>query len=242
MGEYSDTLFFPPILRPSKIANVGNSYRDHILATAEAHGVSADTPPSVKVSFLTASSAVSTGGAEIRYPANSAQWDYEGELGIVIGESCLAANREVAGRSIFGYTIFNDACIRDVPAVLGGWLCPQAKSSDTFAPMGPWIVTAEELGDAVNDLRIRVWVNEEIRQDASTSSLLWPVDEMVANISSFMQLYPGDVIATGSPAGVGLETGKYLRSGDKVRIEVEGIGVLENVAASRALEAAAQPA
>lgn len=219
----------PPILRPSKIVMIGNSYRDHIENVRKAKGEDvAEIPPDVKVSFFKTSSALTAPGDPVRYPDDTNDWDFEGEFCIVIGRTCTDVSIDRADDYIFGYTALNDASVRDVPQSLGGLTSPKAKSADTLAPLGPWIVTRDGLAGDPNNLAVKVWVNDELRQDSNTSQLIWPVQEMVSATSRFMTLYPGDIIATGASAGVGLETGRYLNVGDRVRIAIEGLGVLEN--------------
>lgn len=220
-----------PVIRPSKIVNVGNAYPEHIRNSAIAKGLDPDTvpiPSEVKVSFFKTSSAVTAPGDPVRYPGDSGKWDFEGELGIVIGSPCTQVSAADANEYVFGYTIFNDASIRDVPVVQGGTVSPTAKSADTTAPLGPWIVTSDSLKHDPNDLQIRTFVNDDLRQDARTSSMMWTVQEIVSKTSQRISLLPGDVIATSSPPGVGSETGQFLAEGDVVRIEIEGIGVLSN--------------
>lgn len=227
----ADVRLLQPVVRPSKIVNIGNAYREHIINSAKAKGLDPNTveiPGEVKVSFLKTSSALTAPGDPVRYPKDSQKWDFEGELAIVIGRTCAQVALNDADRYIFGYTIFNDASIRDVPQVLGGTVSPTAKSADTTAPLGPWIVTREGFGLDPNKLSIKVHVNDEVRQDANTASMMWTVQEIVARTSQRITLFPGDIIATSSPPGVGSETGRFLNVGDVVRIEIEGIGILTN--------------
>ncbi len=217
-----------PVLRPSKIVCIGNSYREHIVRVAEAEGVAPEFPPTVKISFLKAASAIIGPGDLIRFPAGSSKWDCEAELGIVIGKRCRRVAEEQVPGVVFGYTVLNDVSTRDIPPVLGGWHAPPAKSADTFAPLGPAVVTADELATGPNRLAVKLWVNEERRQDSTTADLIWPVEEIVSRTSQYLSLWPGDIIATGSPPGTALETGKYLKEGDVIRAEVEGVGILEN--------------
>jgi 2-keto-4-pentenoate hydratase/2-oxohepta-3-ene-1,7-dioic acid hydratase in catechol pathway len=223
---------FPPILRPSKIVNIGNSYHEHIVNSAKAKGVPAEVPPKVKVSFFKAPSTLLADGDPISYPDGSSRWDWEGELAIVMGRTCKGVEQYDALDYVFGYLVFNDACVRDVPQVIGGNVSPRGKSADGMAPVGPWIVTADTPGLDPNDLRIRSWVNDDVRQDARTSQLIWPIQEIISEVAGFMSLLPGDLIATGSPAGIAVETGAYLTEGDRVRVEIEGIGTVENVVSS----------
>jgi 2-keto-4-pentenoate hydratase/2-oxohepta-3-ene-1,7-dioic acid hydratase in catechol pathway len=160
-------------------------------------------------------------GAEV-----SAQIDYEAELAVVIGKGGKNIRPEDALGHVFGYTIVNDVTARDVQMRHQQW--DMGKSFDTFCPMGPWIVTADELDGA--NTRVRCWVNGELRQDGPTSNLIFDIPTLIATVSRGITLYPGDVIATGTPAGVGmgLQPPRFLASGDVVRIEVDGLGTIEN--------------
>jgi 2-keto-4-pentenoate hydratase/2-oxohepta-3-ene-1,7-dioic acid hydratase in catechol pathway len=156
----------------------------------------------------------------------SEQIDYESELAIVIGTGGRNIARADALKHVFGYTIVNDVTARDVQMRHQQW--DLGKSFDTFCPMGPWIVTADEL-DGTNT-RVRGWVNGELRQDAPTTDLIFDIPTLIETCSRGITLYPGDVIATGTPAGVGMgmKPPRYLRAGDVVRIEIDGLGVIEN--------------
>jgi len=143
---------------------------------------------------------------------------FEGELGIVIGKRCRNASEEEAEAAIFGYTIVNDVTARDVQMRHQQW--DMGKSFDTFCPMGPWIVTGDELDGTKT--RVRCWVNGEQRQDGPTENMIFDIPTLIETISRGITLYPGDVIATGTPAGVG------MGSGDVIRIEIDGIGRIEN--------------
>lgn len=165
---------------------------------------------------------------EVRLPGSeiSQQIDYEAELAVVIGKGGKNIDRAEAMDHVFGYTIVNDVTARDVQMRHQQW--DMGKSFDTFCPMGPWIVTADEL-DGTNT-RVRCWVNGELRQDGPTSNLIFDIPTLIATVSRGITLYPGDVIATGTPAGVGmgLQPPRFLAGGDVVRIEVDGLGVIEN--------------
>ncbi len=167
-------------------------------------------------------------GADVLLPgaAISSQIDYEAELAIVIGKPGRNITREAALSHVFGYTIVNDVTARDVQMRHQQW--DLGKSFDTFCPMGPWIVTADELDGT--DTRVRCWVNDELRQDARTTDLIFDLPTLIETCSRGITLLPGDVIATGTPAGVGmgLNPPRWLQHGDVVRIEVEGIGTLQN--------------
>jgi 2-keto-4-pentenoate hydratase/2-oxohepta-3-ene-1,7-dioic acid hydratase in catechol pathway len=156
----------------------------------------------------------------------SEQIDYESELAIVIGTGGRNIARADALKHVFGYTIINDVTARDVQMRHQQW--DLGKSFDTFCPMGPWIVTADEL-DATNT-RVRGWVNGELRQDAQTTDLIFDIPTLIETCSRGITLYPGDVIATGTAAGVGMgmKPPRYLKAGDVVRIEIDGLGVIEN--------------
>ncbi|VWX55524.1 2-keto-4-pentenoate hydratase/2-oxohepta-3-ene-1,7-dioic acid hydratase (Catechol pathway) [Burkholderiales bacterium 8X] len=165
---------------------------------------------------------------EVRLPdaAISSQIDYEAELAVVIGKGGSNIGRAEAMSHVFGYTIVNDVTARDVQMRHQQW--DLGKSFDTFCPMGPWIVTADSLDG--RDTRVRCWVNDELRQDGSTTDLIFDIPTLIETCSRGITLYPGDLIATGTPAGVGmgLSPPRYLASGDRVRIEIDGIGVLQN--------------
>lgn len=159
-------------------------------------------------------------------PAVSEQIDYEAELAVIIGTGGKNISREDAMKHIYGYTIVNDVTARDVQMRHQQW--DMGKSFDTFCPMGPWIVTADELDGTRT--RVQCWVNGELRQDGRTEDLIFDIPTLIETISRGITLFPGDIIATGTPAGVGmgLTPPVFLRNGDVVRIQVDGIGTLEN--------------
>ena len=162
-------------------------------------------------------------------PRASSLLDYEGELAVVIGKRCRHVPEERAQEVIAGYTIANDVSVRDwqlrTPTMTMG------KSFDTHGPLGPWVVTADELGDP-HALSIKTWVNDELRQDGDTSEMVYDCFEQVVHLTEAFTLEPGDVIATGTPAGIGAVRQPFpeglLKVGDTVRVEIEGIGALEN--------------
>lgn len=158
--------------------------------------------------------------------AISEQIDYEAELAVVIGKGGKNISRADAMDHVFGYTVVNDITARDVQMRHQQW--DMGKSFDTFCPMGPWIVTADQLDGT--HTRVRCWVNGELRQDGPTENLIFDIPTLIETISRGITLYPGDVIATGTPAGVGLgmKPPRFLSAGDVVRIEIDGIGVIEN--------------
>ncbi len=159
-------------------------------------------------------------------PAASVQIDYESELAVVIGRGGRNILRSRAMDHVFGYTVVNDVTARDVQMRHQQW--DLGKSFDTFCPMGPWIVTADEVDG--RDTRVRGWVNGTLRQDGQTRDMIFDIPTLIETCSRGITLYPGDVIATGTPAGVGmgLKPPQWLRSGDIVRIEIDGVGVIEN--------------
>ena len=199
----------PPVL-PSKVVAVGRNYAEH------AHEMDAE-PPADPMLFLKPSTAVVGPGASVVYPKLSTRVDYEGELVVVIGRLCREVPVARAHEVILGYTCGNDVTARDLQRADGQWT--RGKGFDTFCPLGPWIET--ELDPA--DLAISTTVNGEVRQDSRTSLLLHDVATLIAYASAVMTLLPGDVIMTGTPAGVG-----PLAVGDEVSVSVEGIGTLTN--------------
>ena len=156
----------------------------------------------------------------------STQIDYEAELAVVIGKGGKNIARAVAMSHVFGYTVVNDVTARDVQMRHGQW--DMGKSFDTFCPMGPWIITADEFDGTKT--RVRCWVNGEMRQDGPTENMIFDIPTLIETISRGITLYPGDVIATGTPAGVGMGMSppRYLRAGDVVRVEIDRLGAIEN--------------
>ncbi|MGF6527627.1 fumarylacetoacetate hydrolase family protein [Variovorax sp. PvP013] len=156
----------------------------------------------------------------------SKQIDYEAELAVVIGKGGKNITRAAALEHVFGYTVVNDVTARDVQMRHGQW--DMGKSFDTFCPMGPWIVTADEFDGTKT--RVRCWVNGELRQDGPTENMIFDIPTLIETISRGITLYPGDIIATGTPAGVGMGMSppRYLQAGDVVRVEIDGLGAIEN--------------
>jgi 2-keto-4-pentenoate hydratase/2-oxohepta-3-ene-1,7-dioic acid hydratase in catechol pathway len=201
-----------PRCRPSKIVCVGRNYVDH----AKELG---NPVPEEPLIFLKPVSALIASGEPIIYPAISELVSFEGELGIVIGKRARNVRVDEAEDSIFGYTCVNDVTARDLQKKDGQW--SRAKGFDTFCPVGPWIVPRGEVD--LGALRIRTYVDGALKQDAPVTDMIFPVGVLIAHISRFMTLEPGDLIATGTPPGVG-----PLVAGNVVRVEIDGIGVLEN--------------
>jgi 2-keto-4-pentenoate hydratase/2-oxohepta-3-ene-1,7-dioic acid hydratase in catechol pathway len=204
---------------PSKIVAVGKNYAKH---AAEMGG----EVPQEPLLFLKPSTTVIAPETSILYPAQSERVEYEGELALVIGDRCIDCTPEQARGKIWGYTIANDVTARDLQHRDGQWT--RAKSFDTFCPLGPWIVRELPAG-----ARLQTFLNDETVpvQSASTDEMIFSPSVLVSYISQIMTLLPGDVVLTGTPAGVG-----RLRIGDRVRIEIEGIGSLENSVSIRYAE------
>ncbi|HZQ86359.1 MAG TPA: fumarylacetoacetate hydrolase family protein [Acidimicrobiales bacterium] len=209
-----------PVPRPPKFLAIGLNYAAHVAESGM-------KKPEVQLWFNKQSTCVVGPGDAIHIPRASSMIDYEGELGFVIGRRCRHVPAEKASEVILGYTIINDVSTRDWQ--FASQTMTMGKSFDTHGPMGPWIVTADELGDP-HALRLRTWVNDELRQDAKTDDLIFDCYQQVEHLSTAFTLEPGDVVATGTPAGVGMamKPPAFLVPGDTVRIEIEGIGVLEN--------------
>nr|WP_173531277.1 fumarylacetoacetate hydrolase family protein [Nonomuraea antri] len=207
-----------PIARPGKIVCIGLNYRDH---AAE----SGAEPPAEPVVFMKAANTMVGPYDEVLVPRRSVKTDWEVELAIVIGKPArYLEGREEALDVIAGYAISNDVSEREFQLDRGGqW--DKGKSCETFNPFGPWLVTADEVGDPQN-LALRLWVNGEQRQNGNTKDMIFDAAEIVRYLSWFMVLEPGDVINTGTPAGVamGLPGQPYLRTGDVVELEIDGLG------------------
>ncbi len=208
---------------------VGRNYHEHARELAgsvfnAADDVRADGWPIV---FTKVPECVIASGDDVHLPSTvSTQIDYEAEIAVVIGTGGKNIRRSDAMRHVFGYTIVNDVTARDVQMRHQQW--DMGKSFDTFCPMGPWIVTADELDGTKT--RVRCWVNGELRQDGPTENMIFDIPTLIETISRGITLFPGDVIATGTPAGVGMgmKPPQFLRHGDVVRIAVDGLGEIEN--------------
>lgn len=197
-------------VKPSKIVLVGLNYRDH----AEELNMKVPVEP---VIFLKPSSAVIGSGEKIIYPSTSNRVDYEAELGIVIKNKSRNIKEEEVFSCIAGYVCFNDVTARDLQKKDIQWT--RAKSFDTFAPLGPWIET--ELNP--ENLNIRSYLNGELKQNSNTSEFIFKIPKLITFISCIMTLFPGDIIATGTPPNVG-----SMKKGDEIIVEIEGIGQLKN--------------
>ena len=209
-----------PILRPPKIVCIGLNYRDHAAETR--------LPiPEVPVVFSKYPTAVTGPGQPIVLPANSAKPDYEAELVVVIGKRGRHVRAADWRQYVFGYTMMNDVSARDFQMATSQWM--MGKTFDTFAPFGPAIVTADEVADPQN-LGISLTLNGEVMQNSNTSQMIFQVPRLIEFLSSVFTLEPGDIIATGTPAGVGFarKPPVWLRAGDEVTVRVEGLGELTN--------------
>jgi 2-keto-4-pentenoate hydratase/2-oxohepta-3-ene-1,7-dioic acid hydratase in catechol pathway len=208
-----------PIPRPARnVFCLGRNYKEH----AAERGAEAPAHP---VYFTKAPETVVAPGAQVVHHAATKELDYEVELAVVIGTAGRDIARERALEHVFGYTIVNDVTARDLQKRHGQWF--KGKSMDTFCPMGPVLVTADEIPDP-QALSVAMRINGEMRQSSHTSKMIFPVDECIAVLSQGFTLLPGDVIATGTPEGVGAALGKFLGAGDRMEAEVERIGVLAN--------------
>ncbi|MDW8021733.1 MAG: fumarylacetoacetate hydrolase family protein [Nitrososphaerota archaeon] len=211
----------PPIPNPGKIICLGLNYADHA-------GESGLEPPEGMPIFFKPATALNGPYDPIVKPRIVRQLDYEIELAVIIADRCRNVRASEAIHHVFGYSVFNDVSARDIQFLDGQWT--RGKSFDTFAPIGPWIVSADELGDPHN-LRMMTRVNGEIRQNSSTSKMLLKIPEIISLLSQVMTLEPGDIIATGTPAGVGMfwkPEPKLLEPGDTVEMWIEKIGLIRN--------------
>ncbi|TWD97805.1 2-keto-4-pentenoate hydratase/2-oxohepta-3-ene-1,7-dioic acid hydratase in catechol pathway [Peribacillus frigoritolerans] len=216
----SDVKILPPIAKPDKIICVGLNYFDHCKETGM-------EPPASPVIFSKYSNAITGHNDPIEIPINSTEVDFEAELAFVIGKEAKRVSEEEADDYVFGYTIMNDISARDLQFQDGQW--SRGKTVDTFAPFGPVIVTKDEVGDPHN-LAISLELNGEIMQDSNTSNLIFTVPKIISFLSQSMTLMPGDLIATGTPPGVGMGRNPkiWLKNGDRMNVSIEKIGTLSN--------------
>jgi 2-keto-4-pentenoate hydratase/2-oxohepta-3-ene-1,7-dioic acid hydratase in catechol pathway len=221
-----------PIPRPRRnIFCVGKNYHAHAKEFAgsgfDSSAKSGGDIPSAPIIFSKVPESVVGPTDNILFPAEvSTAIDYEAELTVVIGRGGKGIRKADAMKHVWGYTIVNDVTARDWQGRHSQWLL--GKSFDTFCPMGPWLVSADEVDGQNTD--VKCWVNGELRQNANTKDFIFDIPTLIECISAGITLYPGDLIATGTPAGVGIgfKPPKYLKQGDVVKIEIAGIGVLEN--------------
>ncbi|HEY4094092.1 MAG TPA: fumarylacetoacetate hydrolase family protein [Baekduia sp.] len=209
-----------PVARPPKFLAIGLNYADH---AAEANLATPEFP----VVFAKLGSSVNGPFDAVELPRVSDQLDYEGELGFVVGRRCRHVSAAEAPSVIAGFLVVNDVSVRDWQTRTPQWTL--GKSFDTHGPIGPWLTTADEIGDP-HALGIRTWVNGELRQESNTKHLIFDCYALVEHLSAACTLEPGDVIATGTPAGVGMlmDPPRMLRAGDVVRVEIDRIGAIEN--------------
>ena len=207
-------------LRPGKLIGIGLNYRDHAAETGK-------PVPELPLLFAKMPTAVTGPAGPVVLPGYTTKPDFEGELAVVIGQTARNLLAADALDVVFGYAVMNDVSARDVQASEPQWV--RAKGADTFAPWGPWITTRDEVPDPQN-LAIRTWVNDELMQDGTTANMVFTVAELIAFISASFTLEPGDVITTGTPAGVGVGRTPpvFLRPGDTVRVTIEGLGTIEH--------------
>ena len=209
-----------PIPNPNKIICLAFNYVDH----AKEQGLQAPEDPAIVIKPRTA---LNNTESDIVCPDFVTQLDYEVELALIIGKNCKNISLEDAHKAVFGYMIFNDVSARDIQSKDKQFT--RGKSFDSFAPCGPWITTANEIQDAQN-LKMTTKINGELRQNSSTSNMFIKIPEIVSKLSKVMTLERGDIISTGTPAGVMLNkpNAVFLKNGDKVEMEIEGLGVLNN--------------
>ncbi|MDO8845039.1 fumarylacetoacetate hydrolase family protein [Methylicorpusculum sp.] len=216
----ADVILQAPVPRPRKFLGVGLNYADHIDETEL-------EKPEYPTFFTKQSSCVIGQGAAIHRPKVSEKLDYEGELAFVIGKRCRHVAVDKAHEVIAGYTIANDVSVRDWQFRSATWTL--GKSFDTHGPLGPWLVTSDEIGDP-HQLALETWLDDEKRQSSNTRHMIFNCFEMIAYLTQAMMLEPGDVITTGTPAGVGVKMKPrgYMKPGQTVRVSIEKIGTLIN--------------
>ena len=220
-----------PLPKPRRnIFCVGKNYFEHAREFAgsgfDSSAKSGGDIPAFPIYFSKVPESVIGPDAAVEMPAASSAIDYEAELTVVIGKGGKGISKADALKHVWGYTIINDVTARDWQGRHSQWLL--GKSFDTFCPMGPWLISADEL-DGTNT-RVRCYVNDELRQDAATTDLIFDIPTLIETLSAGITIYPGDLIATGTPVGVGIgfKPPKYLKSGDMLRVEIDGIGALSN--------------
>ncbi len=216
----SELSLAPCVPNPGKIICIGLNYRRHAAETGKA-------VPTTPLLFSKFSSALAACSEPIPLPAVAHEYDYEGELGVVIGRRARYVSEEDALSYVLGYCNANDVSARDLQNRTSQYLL--GKTLDKFFPVGPYVVTSDEVGDP-QALRIRCWLNDELRQDSNTSDMIFGVAQLVSYISQYLSLEPGDVIATGTPEGVimGRADKTWVKPGDRVTVEVEKLGRLTN--------------
>ncbi len=216
----ADAKLLAPVPRPGKFLGISLNYAEHIEETGRER-------PEFPTFFTKQSTCVIAHRDPIQRPRVSEKVDYEGELAFIIGKRCRHVPLDKAREVIAGYTIANDVSVRDWQIRSPTWTL--GKSFDTHGPLGPWLVTADEIPDPHN-LELKTWVDDELRQHSNTRHMIFNCFQMIAYLSQAMTLEPGDVISTGTPSGVGVKMKPrgYLKPGQTVRIEIENIGALSN--------------
>lgn len=231
--SFDEVTFLPPVARPSKnIICVGKNYTAHAAEfTKSGYDSSAsnadDIIPDAPILFSKAACTMIGAKEDIVVPWDiSEKIDYEAELGLIIGRTGRSISKEDAYDHVWGYTVINDMTARDLQSTHKQWLL--GKSIDTFCPIGPWVTTADELDP--ENLELSCWVNDELRQHTNTSDLIFDIPNIISIASASMTLSPGDIIATGTPAGVGIgfNPPKFLKKGDVVKVSISDIGTIEN--------------
>jgi 2-keto-4-pentenoate hydratase/2-oxohepta-3-ene-1,7-dioic acid hydratase in catechol pathway len=214
-----------PVARPGKIICVGLNYRDHAKETGAAI-------PNEPILFSKFANSVVGPGADVLVPPEAGKIDYEAELAVVIGRRASRVAAADALGHVAGYACANDVSARSLQFLSGQWLL--GKAIDTFLPLGPFLVTADEVPDP-QALGIRCLVNDELRQDSNTGEMIFGVAELIAYASRTITLEPGDLLVTGTPSGVGMATDppRYLGDGDRMRVEIDGLGQLDNTVRAR---------
>lgn len=228
----TEAIILAPVPNPRRnIFCVGKNYHEHAKEFSksgfDSSAKDGEHAPEAPVIFTKPASTVIGPGAKVPRHAHLAkQLDYEAELAVIIGTGGLNISKEDAYKHVWGYTIVNDFTARDLQKLHRQWFL--GKSLDGFCPMGPYAVSADEVNP--EDMPVRCWINGELRQDSNTRDLIFDIPSLIACISAGIELKPGDIIATGTPAGVGIgfNPPRFLQSGDKMRIEIGGLGVLEN--------------
>jgi len=220
--DLADVTLLCPIPRPRKILGIGLNYRDHVNESATPRD-----PPAFPVFFNKQVTSVTGPGSPIHRPRVSEMLDFEGELAVVIGRTCRLVPEHLAMGVVAGYVVANDVSVRDwqrkAPTLTLG------KSFDTHCPIGPWLVTAAELGNP-HALRVRTSIGGEVLQDFSTADMIYRIEHQIAVLSSCFTLEPGDILLTGTGRGVGVhrKPPRWMQAGEVVRVEIENIGILEN--------------
>jgi 2-keto-4-pentenoate hydratase/2-oxohepta-3-ene-1,7-dioic acid hydratase in catechol pathway len=222
-----------PIPTPRRnIFCVGKNYHEHAKEFSQSgfdtSATKGEIAPTAPVVFTKApQTVVADNDTVLSFKNVTSQLDYEAELAIVIGKAGRGISKADALKHVWGYTIVNDVTARDLQQRHRQWFL--GKSMDTFCPMGPYIVTADEVGDSAN-LNVKCWINGELRQNANTRDLIFDIPTIIETISAAMELQPGDIIATGTPAGVGIgfNPPKFLKSGDEMKISIDKLGTLTN--------------